>query len=431
MTSVSPTDPKYASRKRQPDLLSKYLSVRSFTNRIVAPLEPEDCVIQSMLNVSPTRWHLAHTTWFFETFVLKSAPEFRAYNARFEYLFNSYYNSVGQQYPRAQRGMLSRPTVAEVLDYRRAIDEQMIARLESAKRLTDQELDVVELGMNHEQQHQELMLTDIKHVLSRNPLTPHYSSDELQVDSHRLTSSWLDFEEGVYEIGHCGDVFAFDNESPRHRVFLESFSLCSQTVTVGEYLEFINDGGYERSELWLSLGWHQVQTHGWQGPLYWQQKDGVWTEFTLSGQVDLQPSLPVCHVSYFEADAFARWAGARLATEAEWEVASEDTPEEGNFATSLMDSGAAIHPNDNASTTSDLRHLYGNVWEWTSSSYAPYPGYEAPAGALGEYNGKFMCNQYVLRGGSCATPVGHVRRTYRNFFPPESRWQFSGVRLAR
>ncbi|MEQ9410063.1 MAG: ergothioneine biosynthesis protein EgtB [Fuerstiella sp.] len=431
MTSVSPNALSNDTHARQQNLLAKYQALRSFTDRIVAPLEPEDCVIQSMPDVSPARWHLAHTTWFFETFVLKPLPGFRACDERFEYLFNSYYNAVGEQFPRAQRGLLSRPTVAEILDYRRRIDEQVAARLDSEQTLTEHELDVVELGLNHEQQHQELMLTDIKHVLSCNPLMPRYESAELQVGRAAEAARWIEFDEGLYEIGHTGNDFAFDNESPRHRVFLDSFALRDQTVTVGEYLEFIGDGGYQRPELWLSLGWNQVHTHGWKAPLYWVQQDGVWTEFTLGGQVELQPSLPVCHVSYFEADAFARWAGVRLATEAEWEVASEGTCAEGNFATSLMESGAAIHPGGGPVNPSGLQHVFGNVWEWTSSSYAAYPGYQPPDGALGEYNGKFMCNQYVLRGGSCATPGGHVRRTYRNFFPPESRWQFSGIRLAR
>lgn len=432
MTSVSPTDSESDIHYRQQELLAKFVSVRSFSERIVAPLKPEDCVIQSMPDVSPTRWHLAHTTWFFETFLLKPTSGFRPFDSRFEYLFNSYYNAVGEQFPRDQRGILSRPTLAEVLEYRRAVDEQVVARLESDQYLSAHEARVVELGLNHEQQHQELMLTDIKHVLSRNPLKPCYKSDELlrQSDSEVPAAAWVEFEEGVYEIGHSGGGFAFDNESPRHRVFLDAFTLNCQTVTVGEYLEFINDGGYERPDWWLALGWHHVQSLGWNAPLYWEQSDGGWTEFTLNGQVELQPSLPVCHVSYFEADAFARWAGARLATEAEWEIASGGIQETGHFATSLMDSGAAIHPASQAAQASGLRDMFGNVWEWTSSAYAPYPGYAAPEGALGEYNGKFMCNQYILRGGSCATPEGHIRRTYRNFFAPECRWQFSGIRLA-
>lgn len=416
-------------RRRQ--LTDRYRQVRSFSDQIVKPLHPEDCVIQSMPDVSPTRWHLAHTTWFFETFVLKSDPAYVPYDDRFGYLFNSYYNTVGQQFPRANRGLLSRPTVAEVLEYRQHVDRQLLNALQSDAQIGTGELDVIQLGLHHEQQHQELMLTDIKHVLSCNPLHPAYQEGSLPDAAPDHDQAWVCFPEGLREIGHRGQGFAFDNESPRHKVFQQAFEIATTPVSAGQFLEFIEDHGYQRPELWLSLGWAQVQQHQWQAPLYWQQSGDGWMQFTLSGLQELVPAQPVCHISYFEADAFARWSQARLPTEAEWEVASETTSDHGPFADDLLQRGQAIHPTTSHGTASELKQFLGGVWEWTSSSYAAYPGYRAPQGALGEYNGKFMCNQYVLRGGSCATPSQHVRRTYRNFFPPETRWQFSGLRLAR
>jgi ergothioneine biosynthesis protein EgtB len=383
-----------------------------------------------MPDVSPTRWHLAHTTWFFETFVLASQPAYQPSQAEFRYLFNSYYNAIGEQFPRARRGLLSRPTVAQVFDYRREVDEQIL------RLLTGGDWDVegpqskrIELGLQHEQQHQELMLTDIKHVLSCNPMHPVYRSANPQV-AQAPPLGWSDFPEGIYGIGHEGSDFTYDNEEPRHRAFLESFQLSDRLVTCGEYLEFIYDDGYKRPELWLSQGWNQVQDHGWQAPLYWQQRDGQWQEFTLAGLQPLDKQRPVCHVSYFEADAYARWAGARLPTEAEWEAATGNIPGNGYWADRLLVSDLAIHPSMAADDNSRPFQMFGTVWQWTASPYSAYPGYRAAPGALGEYNGKFMCNQFVLRGGSCATPSNHIRPTYRNFFPPEARWQFSGFRLA-
>jgi ergothioneine biosynthesis protein EgtB len=412
-------------------LADRYERVRALSRTLCETLEPEDCCIQSMPDVSPTRWHLAHTTWFFETFVLAKLPNFRPVDDKYIYLFNSYYNAVGEQFPRARRGLLSRPTVREIMAYRNAIDDRMLELLGSNNVAMDASVaDVVELGLNHEQQHQELMLTDIKHVLSCNPLWPVYREGRFST-SPSIESTWTEFDEAIYRIGREGRGFSYDNERPRHRVFLETFQLADQPVTCGEYLQFIEDDGYRRPELWLSEGWQNVCQNNWQAPLYWVRQNGSWSEFTLAGLTPVDAHRPVCHVSYFEADAYARWRGARLPTEAEWELASESVPVEGNFVDGLLSSGAAVHPSADPSTPSAPSQMFGNVWEWTSSSYSPYPGYRPADGALGEYNGKFMCNQYVLRGGSCATPEGHIRRTYRNFFPASARWQFSGIRLAR
>jgi ergothioneine biosynthesis protein EgtB len=384
-----------------------------------------------MPDVSPTRWHLAHTTWFFETFILARQPSYKPNQAEYAYLFNSYYNAIGEQFPRARRGLLSRPTVAQVMAYRREIDERMMQLLSSDQFDADGSLcDRIELGLNHEQQHQELMLTDIKHVLSCNPMCPTYRPGKIP-SADAPAQGWSKFAEGIYWVGHEGGDFAYDNESPRHRVFLETFQISNRLITCGEYLEFMNDDGYQRPELWLSQGWGQVKEHAWRAPLYWQKTDGRWHEFTLAGLQPVDNQRPVCHVSYFEADAFARWAGARLPTEAEWEVASDNTSMTGNWADMMMAAGLAIHPSAMPADGSPLSQMFGTVWQWTASPYTAYPGYRAAEGALGEYNGKFMCNQFVLRGGSCATPSNHVRRTYRNFFPPEARWLFSGLRLAR
>lgn len=413
-------------------LLKEYQFVRRFSEALVAPLSAEDCAIQSMADVSPTRWHLAHTTWFFETFVLKPTGTYQPFHPRFEYLFNSYYNRVGEQFPRARRGMISRPSLEEIFDYRRTVDAAMAELLEGGG-CSDAAAEVITLGLHHEQQHQELMLTDIKHVLSCNPLFPAYVDRPLgygtsgtRREKERLDSS---FAGGLHEIGHAGEGFAYDNESPRHRVFLEPFSLATELVTAGEYLDFIEDGGYRRPELWLSLGWQTVQAENWIGPLYWHEDGGRWYHFTLGGLYEVKRSLPVCHVSYFEADAFARWRGRRLPTEAEWEVAAGEAPLTGHFGRDPSSFDYAIHPVAN-DFSEESSQLLGNLWQWTASPYVAYPGYAPPVGAIGEYNGKFMCNQYVLRGGSCATPPGHIRRTYRNFFPPEARWQFTGIRLA-
>ncbi len=410
-------------------LSERYRWVRSFSEKLCETLVPEDYVIQSMPDVSPTKWHLAHTSWFFEAFVLGPAvPGYRPFHPDFSYLFNSYYNAVGERHCRPRRGLVSRPTVKETYRYREYVDRQMLALLEGigADRLREL-APVVTLGLNHEQQHQELMLTDIKHVFTMNPLRPVYRERVAPADRTEAPPlQWVSFPEGVYWIGHHGEGFSFDNEGPRHREFLEPFALASRLVTNGEYLAFIEDGGYERPEFWLSAGWSTLQEQGWKAPFYWERHDGRWMMMTLSGMRPVEASEPVCHVSYFEADAYARWAGARLPTEAEWEVAAAGVPLEGNF----VESGS-YHPLP-APVAADggLTQMFGDAWEWTRSAYSPYPGYKPLPGALGEYNGKFMCNQYVLRGGSCATSESHIRRTYRNFFPPDACWQFSGIRLA-
>ncbi|MCB9478482.1 MAG: ergothioneine biosynthesis protein EgtB [Deltaproteobacteria bacterium] len=407
-------------------ILERYREVRGWSARLTDPLTPEDTVVQSMPDVSSTKWHLAHTSWFFETFVLKAAGGYRPFNARFEYLFNSYYNAVGPQFSRPHRGLISRPTLAEVKAYRAYVDEHMERLLESGG--AADLLSVVEIGLHHEQQHQELILTDIKHVLSCNPLFPVYRERrEIPEGSAPGEMGWREFPEGLRTIGHEGEGFHFDNEGPRHRVFLQPFALATRLVTNAEYRAFVDDGGYQRPEHWLSDGWATVQSQGWERPFYWLEIEGTMHEFTLSGMRPLAPNEPVTHLSYFEADAYARWAGARLPRETEWETAAEGAAMIGNFVES-----EAYHPVPvKDSDDSHMRQLFGDVWEWTASAYDAYPGYAPAPGALGEYNGKFMCNQFVLRGGSCATSRTHIRRTYRNFFPPAARWQFSGLRLAK
>ncbi len=414
---------------RAAPLADRYDAVRAQTERLVVPLAVEDMVIQSMPDVSPTRWHLAHTTWFFETFVLRVAEPDRApFDPAYEYMFNSYYDAVGRQFPRPRRGLLSRPTVDEVRGYRRAVDERMRALLAEGGPRAAALRDVVELGLNHEEQHQELVLTDIKHVLAQNPIHPAYRAGRAPESAPARSMAWVAHEEGLRWIGHDPSRgFAFDNEGPRHRVHLEGFEIADRLVTNGEYLAFMEDAGYRRPRLWLSEGWAETVRASRVAPDYWVEADGRWHEYTLRGLEPLDPDRPVCHVSLFEADAYATWAGARLPTEAEWEVAAAHVPEDGTF---LQDD--VLHPRGAAIGTPGLpAQMFGDAWEWTRSAYAPYPGYRVPPGALGEYNGKFMCDQYVLRGGSCVTPRGHVRRTYRNFFPAGTRWQFTGIRLAR
>jgi len=411
------------------DLRRAYECVRSTSMQLCAPLAPEDCVIQSMPDVSPTRWHLAHTTWFFETFVLRRAiRDYASVDPAFDYLFNSYYNAVGEQFPRPQRGVLSRPTLQEVFAYRGRVDERMQALFEKGIDPDSELAKIIEIGLHHEQQHQELILTDIKHVFAQNPLFPAYRDAPLAPVRDSSPMCWLKYAEGLRWIGHDGVGFCYDNELPRHRVFEDAFELADRLVTNAEYLAFIEDGGYRRPELWLSDGWSTVCQEGWSAPLYWRRGDDGISEFTLSGLHEVDPGAPVCHVSYYEADAFARWAGAELPTESAWEHAVSTLPVAGN----LMES-AHFHPLGAPETAGGdrPRQMYGDVWEWTASPYVGYPGYRPPEGALGEYNGKFMCNQIVLRGGSCATPLAHIRATYRNFFPPSARWQFSGIRLAR
>ena len=402
-------------------LAARYRTARTASERLCAPLEPDDYLLQSMPDCSPPKWHLAHTTWFFETFVLgPHAPGFRPFHPNFCYLFNSYYEAVGARWPRPARGLLSRPTVPQVYDYRRATDDAVLDLLERAdERQLAAMKSLIELGLNHEEQHQELLLTDLKHALALNPLTPVYAT-EPPTPAAATPLRWESFPAGVRSIGYDGDAFAFDNESPRHRVFLEAFEIASRPSTAGEYAAFIEGGGYERPELWLSDGWAARQREGWHAPLYWDRDGDDWQVFTLHGMRPLDPHEPVCHVSYYEADAFARWAGARLPTETEWETAAL-------ARTTADDLLLPIRPHPEAGVS----QFFGTVWQWTASPYTAYPGYRPAAGALGEYNGKFMCNQMVLRGSSCATPAGHARPTYRNFFPPHARWQFSGVRLAR
>jgi ergothioneine biosynthesis protein EgtB len=409
-------------------LIERYQEVRDASEALCAPLTTEDYVIQSMPDCSPTRWHLAHVSWFFETFLLTpNDPSYVSPDPRYTYLFNSYYNAVGDKYPRPQRGLVSRPTVDDVFRYREHVDEHVQDLLECADPEEFARLEpIVVLGLNHEQQHQELILTDLKHMLSHNPLHPVYVERGREALLEPAPLRWQDFDEGVYWIGHSGADFAFDNEEPRHRQFIHPFKLATRPVTNAEYLEFMLDGGYDQPEFWLSMGWATVQQEHWRAPLYWEEQDGTWFQFTLSGLRPVIPSETVVHLSYFEADAYARWADARLPTEAEWEVAATDLPLEGNFVEVKR-----FHPRTVGASGSGLGAMYGDVWEWTQSSYSAYPGFRPAPGALGEYNGKFMCNQYVLRGGSCATPRSHIRATYRNFFPPDARWQFSGVRLAK
>ena len=406
------------------DLAARFAAVRLATERLAAPLSPEDCTAQSMPDASPVKWHLAHTSWFFETFVLEAgANGYRPLEPAYRVLFNSYYHSVGERHARPERGLITRPGLAEVRAYRRHVDEHCLALLERGA-LSPAQCDVVELGLQHEQQHQELILSDLKHLLAKNPLHPVYRAQAAAGAVAAPPLRWSSHPAGLREIGHAGPGFAFDNEAPRHRVFVHAFGLASRAVTNAEYLAFMRERGYERPELWLSDGFDAVRAHGWRAPLYWLERDGAWWQFTLSGLRSLAPDEPVAHVSAYEADAYARWAGARLPTEAEWEVAAADAEVAGNF----VESGR-LHPAP--AQGAGTPQLFGDVWEWTSSAYAPYPGYRPPAGALGEYNGKFMANQLVLRGGSCATPASHMRASYRNFFHPDARWQWSGIRLAR
>lgn len=414
-------------------LARHYFSVRARSMMLCEPLSDEDCCAQSMPDASPVKWHLAHTTWFFETFILaRFERNFQPFHPQFRLLFNSYYNDVGPRHPRPQRGLLTRPSLSEVMDYRRHVDARMLSLL-SEDATERAALQLAELGLHHEQQHQELMLTDLKHLLAQNPLMPVYASRLVAEPPQSVPLEWLNCAGGIVEIGHAGGEFCFDNELPRHRQFVEPFQFASRLVSNGEYLAFVNDGGYAKPALWLSEGWDWLQANRIAHPLYWQApqagKPGPqpeygascsWQEFTLHGLHALDMHAPVSHLSYFEADAYARWVGARLPTEAEWEVAASGNPV---LATE------SLHPH--AARQIGLTQLFGACWQWTSSSYAPYPGYAPAPGALGEYNGKFMVNQYVLRGSSCATPAGHARATYRNFFPASARWQFSGIRLAR
>lgn len=405
-------------------MLQDYHKIRSRTEQLCEPLAVEDYVVQAMPDVSPPKWHLAHTAWFFETFLLvPHFPQYQAFHPLYAHLFNSYYNAVGTFFDRPHRGLLSRPTVEEIYRYRQYVDkamEEFMAGLDAE--LDSAILAKIELGLNHEQQHQELLLTDLKYNFSINPLKPVYIPRKPNLPAKLGPLSWLEYPGGLHDIGHAGEGFSYDNESPRHSVYLMDYRLASRLVSNGEYLEFIAAGGYKRPEFWLSEGWKTAQEQKWQAPLYWECHDGAWASMTLAGLRKLDEYEPVCHVSFYEADAYARWRGKRLPLEAEWECAAGGKPVAGNFLES-----AQFHP---VPAAAGAAQWFGDVWEWTESPYRPYPGFRAPKGALGEYNGKFMCNQMVLRGGSCVSTQNHIRATYRNFFYPPDRWQFTGIRLA-
>ena len=436
-----PTAPP-ASNAHPTALTARFVQVRATTESLAAPLSSEDAVLQSMPDASPTKWHLAHTSWFFETFILERFDAaFKPFDPAFRVLFNSYYNAVGDKHARAERGLISRPTLAEVMAYRRHVTTRIEQLLPSLEVRVPGFSALMWLGCNHEEQHQELILTDLKHLLSKNPLKPAYQERWPLTPIQGRMPRWVGYRGGLVSIGSDDHlpgesaVFSFDNEGPRHQVVLEPFEMASYPVTHGDFAAFIADRGYARPELWLSMGWDWAQTHRAAAPLYWEMRDGGWHTFTLHGIAPIDPHTPICHINYFEADAFARWAsarsqwtGARLPRETEWEHAAGAAAIEGNFLESR-----ALHPLAlrDEKFSSHPAQLFGDVWEWTQSAYLPYPRFRAADGAVGEYNGKFMCNQFVLRGGSCATPQQHIRPTYRNFFPPEARWQFSGLRLAR
>lgn len=435
-TNVSEAEESLLRKNRKENIISRpvlnqhYKKVRSFTEYLTEPLEIEDFVVQVAEHVSPIKWHLAHTSWFFETFLLEKALSgYKTMHPQYGYLFNSYYLQTGVPHCRNRRGTISRPTVKQVFAYRRYIDDHVLNLLE---RVSENEYrkwaPVIEIGLHHEQQHQELMVTDLKFMFSKNPLYPVYKkTDRPQADSvPRL--NWIPFNEDLYHTGHKGNGFGYDNEFPRHKTYIHDFDLANRLVTNSEYFEFIEEGGYQEPKWWLDEGYSTIQKEGWKAPLYWRKQNGEWYSYTLNGFEKVDPNEPVTHVSYFEADAFARWRGLRLPTEHEWEAAANTLPLEGNFA-----ERGYLHPAAFQSGNEENRivQMFGDVWQWTQSPYAPYPGYKPLPGSLGEYNGKFMCNQYVLRGGSCATSKTHIRKTYRNFFHAHERWQFTGIRLAR
>jgi ergothioneine biosynthesis protein EgtB len=406
------------------DAAGQFRAVRSASIALAAPLSAEDQQVQSMSLASPTKWHLAHTSWFFETFVLsKFVSGYEPFDPKYHYLFNSYYEALGERHPRPDRGLLTRPSLEDIHRYRRHVDAAVESLLEAEP--PDGVPGLVELGCHHEQQHQELIVTDIKHVLGLNPLAPPYAN-RIPAIPHAVAPElrWVSVAGGVREVGYGGSEFCFDNEQPRHKVWVDDFRLASRLVTNREWLAFMADGGYATPTLWLSDGWQVAQSERWEAPLYWHRMDDGWSEYTLSGMQPVAMDAPVVHVSYYEADAFARWAQRRLPTEAQWEIAAANVPREGNF----LETGT-FHPQP-APAADELTQMFGDLWEWTQSPYTAYPGFRPVDGALGEYNGKFMANQIVLRGGSCATPGSHIRAEYRNFFPPSARWQFSGIRLA-
>jgi len=411
-------------------LKEHYKSVRSFTESLTESLETEDFVIQAMENASPAKWHLAHTTWFFEVFILKHALSgFESMHPQYDYIFNSYYVQTSDPHCRDKRGNLSRPTVKQVFEYRKYVDDHMLGLIDD---LTDKAFEtwapVIEVGIHHEQQHQELLLTDLKYMFAQNPLYPIYKESSRPSVDQLPEMGWVSFDEGVFQIGHKGGEFGYDNEFPEHKTYIHDFAIADRLVTNGEYLEFIQNGGYKDPKWWLDEGFAAVESEGWDRPLYWVQRDGEWYHFTLSGLEKLDINEPVTHVSYYEADAYARWRGCRLPTEQEWERASKNEPMRGSFVEKKHYHPASLNDKNRGEK---LHQMFGDVWQWTQSAYAPYPGYKPFPGALGEYNGKFMVNQYVLRGGSCATSTSHIRKTYRNFFHAGSRWQFSGIRLAK
>ncbi|MEO8280132.1 MAG: ergothioneine biosynthesis protein EgtB [Ideonella sp.] len=412
----------------------EFCQVRQQSLALVEPLSDEDCQVQSMPDASPAKWHLAHSTWFFENFILqRHEPDFRPFDEQFVVLFNSYYHGIGEQFPRVNRGLITRPRLDEVKAYRQAIDERILELL--ALRPGDTQIEaLLTLGLQHEQQHQELLLTDIKHLLAANlpdrPYARRWPIGAVQAQPVR----WLPFDGGMFDLGHDPQrdgSFCFDNETPCHRAFTAPFELASRPVSYGEFVDFIDDGGYQRPELWLSMGWDWVRQADRSAPLYWQRREGRWWNHSLQGLIEIDPHTPVCHLSYFEADAFARWSRARLPTEGEWEFAARRLSASALTSANFANRGA-FHPLPAShSANEEPVQMFGDVWEWTQSSYHGYPGFQPLPGVVGEYNGKFMCNQLVLRGGSCATPAGHVRASYRNFFPPDAQWQFSGLRLVR
>lgn len=409
-------------------LENRLLDVRRLSHELAAPLSAEDMTVQAMEDASPSKWHLAHVTWFFETFILaKHLPHYRPFDDTFNYCFNSYYESQGPRQPRPKRGVLTRPSSERVMAYRTHVDEGLVNLFALGVAPESEIARLIEVGINHEQQHQELLLTDILALFAANPLRPAYRNPRPRAAAPEPGEpGWIDYPGGIRQAGHDGEGFGWDNEAPRHDVLIHPFRLADRLVTNGEWLAFMKDGGYRTPSLWLADGWATVNRDGWDAPLYWEQRDGQWLAMSLEGLQPVDRAAPVAHVSYFEADAFARWAGKRLPTEFEWEVAAQDLPVTGN---SLATKALRPLPAEPA-TAAKPRQMFGDVWEWTQSAYLPYPGYRPLAGALGEYNGKFMVSQQVLRGGSCATPPGHTRATYRNFFYPQQRWQFMGLRLA-
>jgi len=417
-----------ASKTSRERILQKFKDVRAFTMELVEPLETEDFVIQIAEYASPAKWHLAHSSWFFEAFLLEKAiADYKTMHPQYSYLFNSYYLQTSEPHCRNKRGNLSRPTVREVIDYRKFVNEHVIDFLEHCdEEIFEEWKDVLEVGLNHEQQHQELILTDLKIMFSKNPLNPAYVIKNRPAALPQPEINWIGFKEGIYEVGHPGGSFGYDNEFPRHKTYIHKFELSDRLVTNGEFKEFMENGGYNDPKFWLDEGYAQVVENGSDSPMYWQKSDGRWHQFTLNGMELIDMNEPVTHVNYYEADAYARWAGCRLPSEFEWELAAETLEVNGSFVDSRH-----FHPIGANPDETGLKQMFGEVWQWTKSSYAAYPGYETFPGALGEYNGKFMCNQYVLRGGSCATTKNHFRKTYRNFFHTKFSWQFTGIRLAR